>query len=107
MEMGYASGNAFFGYNPDNSLFELYSDIGESLPSDAIFDGNAVTKGILQCDIHGNVTGNLVGNVITDNIHLNSGAEIQFFNGNETGWASIYFNETENKLQLQNHLIRI
>ena len=121
VEMGYATGNAFFGYNPNSTLFELYSDIGESIPSDNNFDSNVTTKGTLQCEIHGNVTGNLVGNVtgeltgnvtgnlvgdvIGDLISLNSGGVVKFNNSNNSAYASISFNETENKIQLQRGLI--
>ena len=55
--MGYYNGNAFFGYNPNTSVFDLYSDIGESIPSDAVFDGNTVK---------GTINSNLVGNIIGD-----------------------------------------
>lgn len=105
IEMGYSSGNAFFGYNPSSTVFELYSDIGESIPSDDVFDENNVTKGILKCDIHGNVTGNLFGDVDANSIEIHSGGSIHFNNATETGYAEIIFNETENKLQLQRGLI--
>lgn len=81
VEMGYATGNAFFGYNPNSTLFELYEDIGESIPSDNNFDGNVTTKGTLQCEIHGNVTGNLTGDIVgnttvTGNIRVNGNSVV-------------------------------
>ena len=84
-----------------NVTGNLYGDVTGNLNGDVT--GNLY--GNIIGSINSDVTGNLYGDVKGSNLRLSSGGSIQFYNLTETGYASIIFNESENKLQLQRGLI--
>jgi hypothetical protein len=107
LEMGYASGNAFFGYDPFLSTFKVYKDIGAR--SSGFIDTNNTTKGNLSADILGNVYGDVTGNLTgdlssignmtasSDTINLQGG--ITFYRKNDnTEYIQILSDDTEDKI---------